>query len=99
MLSTLRKYVGSLHDNIENRTTYFDENILMNTILTKYTFKNGVKNFLGILSTCIYPDDVTEFPIKESKLHDGAPHKDLMSYAYKTCSHESTTRSIEKLMV
>ena len=83
----LAAYVGSLHDNIENRTTYFDENILMNTILTKYAFKNGVKNFLGILSTCIYPDDVTEFPIKESKLHDGAPHKDLMSYAYAKRSH------------
>lgn len=83
----LAAHVGSLHDNIENRTTYFDENILMNTILTKYAFKNGVKNFLGILSTCIYPDNVTEFPIKESELHSGAPHKDLMSYAYAKRSH------------
>ena len=27
----LAAYVGSLHDNIENSTQYFDNNILMNT--------------------------------------------------------------------
>jgi GDP-L-fucose synthase len=83
----LAAYVGSLHDNIENRTAYFDKNILMNTIITKYSYESGVKNFLGILSTCIYPDNITHFPIKEISLHDGAPHKDLMSYAYAKRSH------------
>ena len=83
----LAAYVGSLHDNIENRTLYFDENILMNTIVTKYAYESGVKNFLGILSTCIYPDDINNFPIKESELHKGAPHRDLMSYAYAKRSH------------
>jgi GDP-L-fucose synthase len=83
----LAAYVGSLHDNIENRTAYFDKNILMNTIITKCSYESGVKNFLGILSTCIYPDSITHFPIKELSLHDGAPHKDLMSYAYAKRSH------------
>jgi GDP-L-fucose synthase len=83
----LAAYVGSLHDNIENRTAYFDKNILMNTIITKYSYESGVKNFLGILSTCIYPNDIKEFPIKETSLHSGAPHKDLMSYAYAKRSH------------
>ena len=83
----LAAYVGSLHDNIDNRTLYFDKNILMNTIVTKYSYESGVKNFLGILSTCIYPDNVTSFPIKEESLHDGAPHADLMSYAYAKRSH------------
>jgi GDP-L-fucose synthase len=83
----LAAYVGSLHDNIENRTPYFDQNILMNTILTKYSYESGVRNFLGILSTCIYPDNINEFPIHESKLHDGSPHIDLMSYAYAKRSH------------
>jgi len=79
--------VGSLHDNIDNRTLYFDQNILMNTIVTKYAYESGVKNFLGILSTCIYPDNIDSFPIKEESLHDGAPHADLMSYAYAKRSH------------
>ncbi|MDB9996330.1 NAD-dependent epimerase/dehydratase family protein [Gammaproteobacteria bacterium] len=83
----LAAYVGSLHDNIDNRTLYFDKNILMNTIVTKYSYESGVKNFLGILSTCIYPNNVTSFPIKEESLHDGAPHADLMSYAYAKRSH------------
>lgn len=83
----LAAYVGSLHDNIENRTKYFDNNILMNTIITKYAYESGVHNFLGVLSTCIYPDDCNEFPIKEIALHKGAPHADLMSYAYAKRSH------------
>lgn len=83
----LAAYVGSLHDNIENRTLYFDQNIIMNTLLTKYSNESGVKNFLGILSTCIYPDNIKIFPIHEDKLHDGPPHKDLMSYAYAKRSH------------
>jgi GDP-L-fucose synthase len=83
----LAAYVGSLHDNIDNRTLYFDQNILMNTIITKYAFEAGVKNFLGILSTCIYPDNATVFPMAEESLHDGSPHADLMSYAYAKRSH------------
>lgn len=83
----LAAYVGSLHDNIENRTKYFDNNILMNTLITKYSYETGVKNFLGILSTCIYPDNINSFPIKENQLHEGAPHIDLMSYAYAKRSH------------
>jgi len=83
----LAAYVGSLHDNIENRTKYFDQNILINTLVTKFAYESGVKNFLGILSTCIYPDNINNFPIKESQLHKGAPHYDLMSYAYAKRSH------------
>ena len=83
----LAAHVGSLHDNIENRTAYFDNNILMNTLVTKYAFESGVKNFLGILSTCIYPNDISTFPMTEDMLHLGAPHPSLMSYAYAKRSH------------
>ena len=44
----LAAHVGSLHDNIENSTLYFDQNILMNTIITKLSYQNGIKNFLGV---------------------------------------------------
>jgi len=83
----LAAYVGSLHDNIENSTQYFDNNILMNTLVTKYAYESGVKNLIGILSTCIYPNDLNSFPITEDKLHLGAPHPSLMSYAYAKRSH------------
>lgn len=83
----LAAYVGSLHDNIRNRIDYFDKNILMNTMVTQAAYLNGVRNFLGILSTCIFPDQVAEFPISESKLHEGKPHDSLMSYAYAKRAH------------
>ncbi|MDB4344073.1 NAD-dependent epimerase/dehydratase family protein [bacterium] len=83
----LAAHVGSLHDNIKNRTLYFDENILMNTLVTKYAYKSGVKNFLGVLSTCIYPNNINNYPIKETQLHNGPPHPDLLSYAYAKRSH------------
>lgn len=83
----LAAYVGSLHDNIESSTDYFDNNILMNTLVTKYAYESGVKNFLGILSSCIYPNDIDTFPIKEDMLHQGPPHTSLMSYAYAKRSH------------
>jgi len=82
----LAALVGGVHHNIEEPVKYFEENILMNTFVLKESYKNNVENFLGILSSCIYPDDIKEYPIKESELLNGAPHKDLFSYSYaKRC--------------
>ena len=82
----LAAIVGGVHHNIEEPVKYFEENILMNTFILKESFANNVENFLGILSSCIYPDDIAEYPIKESELLNGAPHKDLFSYSYaKRC--------------
>lgn len=83
----LAAYVGSLHDNIKNRCKYFDENIIMNTLITKISADLGINNFLGILSTCIYPDTNNNFPLRESCLHEGKPHESLMSYAYAKRAH------------
>ena len=54
----------------------------MNTLILKYSYKNGVKYFLTLLSSCIYPDKVQKFPIKEKNLLEGAPHESLFSYSY-----------------
>lgn len=83
----LAAHVGSLHDNIENSISYFENNIIMNTLITKYSFESGVINFLGVLSTCIYPDNISVYPIKEEQLHNGKPHESLMSYAYSKRAH------------
>jgi len=83
----LAAHVGSLHDNIRNRCEYFDNNILMNSFLTMLCAKNNIQNFLGILSTCIYPDKISKFPIMENDLHDGSPHESLMSYSYAKRAH------------
>jgi len=59
----LAAIVGGVHHNIEEPVKYFEENILMNTFILKESFANNVENFLGILSSCIYPDDISEYPI------------------------------------
>jgi len=78
--------VGGIIDNINHPAEYFTENVLMNTLLIEYSYRNNVKQFLGILSTCIYPDTVESYPLKESDLHSGPPTLTNFSYGYsKRC--------------
>lgn len=82
----LAAMVGGVHHNIEEPVKYLEENIIMNTHVLRQSFVNKVDKFTGILSSCIYPEKVSKFPIKEEKLLDGAPHPDLFSYSYaKRC--------------
>ena len=78
--------VGGVHHNIQEPVKYFEENLLMNTFVLQESFLNKVESFLGMLSSCIYPNDVKSYPIKEENLLQGAPHQDLFSYSYaKRC--------------
>jgi len=82
----LAALVGGIHHNIEEPVRYFEENIIMNTFVLKESFKNNVDRFTGILSSCIYPDNLKKFPIHEKNLFEGSPHEDLFSYSYaKRC--------------
>jgi len=78
--------VGGIVDNINKPAEYFDDNVLMNTMLVKYSHMYGVKRFIGILSTCIYPDVSETYPLKETMLHTGPPTQTNFSYGYaKRC--------------
>ncbi len=78
--------VGGIVDNINKPAEYFDENVMMNTMLLKAARKYGVERFIGILSTCIYPDVVEEYPLTEDMLHLGPPTPTNFSYGYaKRC--------------
>jgi GDP-L-fucose synthase len=74
--------VGGIQDNIKHPADYFDDNILINTNVLKYSYKNGVKQFIGILSTCVYPDKVDKYPMTESDLFKGPPTESNFSYGY-----------------
>jgi GDP-L-fucose synthase len=74
--------VGGIIDNIENPYDYYIENIKMNTYMVEQSFKYGVKQFIGILSTCIYPDIVPSYPMTEKDLHLGPPAITNFSYGY-----------------
>tara|TARA_B100000927_G_C16469316_1_gene470913 strand:+ start:84 stop:998 length:915 start_codon:yes stop_codon:yes gene_type:complete len=78
--------VGGIIDNINKPAEYFEENLIMNTNILKWSKNTGVKRFIGILSTCIYPDTVDEYPMNEEMLHLGPPTPTNFSYGYaKRC--------------
>jgi GDP-L-fucose synthase len=72
--------VGGIFDNINHPAEYFDQNTLMNTLMVKYAQINGTGRFIGILSSCIFPDKVDVYPMKEGDLHLGPPTKTNFSY-------------------
>lgn len=74
--------VGGIFDNINNPYSYFTDNILMNTLLVNYAHKYNVDRFIGMLSTCIYPDIVSDKSFTEDMLHLGAPPLTNFSYGY-----------------
>lgn len=78
--------VGGVLDNIENPAVYFDKNILMNTFMVKHSYSNNVERFLGILSSCIFPDTCDEYPLELNQIHEGPPTQTNFSYGYaKRC--------------
>ena len=74
--------VGGIVDNINKPAEYFTENILMNTLLIEYAKRYNVKRFIGVLSTCIYPDVLEKYPMDEEDIHNGAPTETNFSYGY-----------------
>lgn len=74
--------VGGIIDNITYPADYYDQNVLMNTLVLKYAYVYGVRRFIGVLSTCIYPDNISSYPITEDMLHDGPPAVTNFSYGY-----------------
>lgn len=78
--------VGGIIDNIKYPADYFTSNVLMNTLLIDYAHKYDVERFIGVLSTCVYPDIVENYPLTEENLYDGSPAATNFSYGYaKRC--------------
>lgn len=73
--------VGGLGSNMNFKGEYFYNNIMINTNVIEQSRISGVKNLVAFLSTCIFPDDV-DYPLTESKIHDGKPHFSNDAYAY-----------------
>jgi len=78
--------VGGIVDNITYPVEYFNDNLLMNTLLLKHSYEFGVNRIISILSACIFPDVVETYPMKEDVIHLGPPTPTNFSYAYaKRC--------------
>lgn len=74
--------VGGILDNISDPFGYYEKNVLMNTFVVKYAREYKVNKFLGVLSSCIYPDISDHYPLVESDLHNNLPNKNNFGYGY-----------------
>jgi len=74
--------VGGIMDNIARPFEYLEDNVLMNTYMVKYARKYNVKKFIGVLSSCIYPDVADHYPLIETDLHNGLPTESNFGYGY-----------------
>ena len=78
--------VGGIVDNINHPVEYLEENILMNTNVLKKCHEFNVDRVVAVLSTCIYPDVVDSYPMKEEDLFNGPPTPTNFSYGFaKRC--------------
>lgn len=73
--------VGGVKANMENNDLFFLENYKMNKNLLEVAYNAKYKNFVSILSTCIFPNEV-EYPLTAEKINLGAPHPTNYGYSY-----------------
>ena len=78
----LASKVGGIVENISSPAEFYDDNILINTNVLMASKNIGVSQLTAILSTCMYPDVVDNYPMTESDIHLGPPSYANYSYAY-----------------
>jgi GDP-L-fucose synthase len=72
--------VGGLFKNMRQKVKMLEDNLLINTNVLKCSHLIGVKKMICCLSTCIFPDNITN--INESMINNGPPHPSNEGYAY-----------------
>jgi GDP-L-fucose synthase len=87
--------VGGVQDNINNPTSFFSDNILMNCNILNAAHHAGIDRVLSLLSTCVYPVDA-EMPYTEKDVHSGEPHETHFSYAYSKRMLDIQSRGYRK---
>jgi len=73
--------VGGLFANMKFKVEFWRDNVAINDNVLHWSKEYGVEKVVSCLSTCIFPDKTT-YPIDESMIHSGPPHKSNEGYAY-----------------
>lgn len=73
--------VGGLFSNMKYKVEFWRENVAINDNVLHWSKEYGVKKVVSCLSTCIFPDKTT-YPIDETMIHNGPPHRSNEGYAY-----------------
>jgi GDP-L-fucose synthase len=74
--------VSGIQANIADPYGHFYDNVMMNTNVIDECVKRKVPRFIGILSSCIYPDVASSYPLMEEQLHESVPTPSNFSYGY-----------------
>ena len=80
VLFHLAARVGGVYANMTAQAEFYYENIMMNTLIVEYAYKNGVEKAMLMGSGCIYPK-FAEMPVKEEELWKGFPEETNFAYA------------------
>jgi GDP-L-fucose synthase len=89
--------VGGVQANTNNNIGFFTENYDINSNVIKSAFKNEVKNFVNILSTCIFPNENIKYPLTPNQIDNGAPHPSNYGYSYAKRLSGYETKIFRKL--
>jgi GDP-L-fucose synthase len=87
--------VGGVGINMKKPVEFFENNLLMNTLIMKYAHQFKVSRVVSFMSTCVFPDTV-EYPLQPSKIHLGEPHSSNFGYAYAKRMVEVQTRAYQQ---
>ncbi|KAG6875685.1 hypothetical protein C0992_002837 [Termitomyces sp. T32_za158] len=61
--------------------TFLRDNILINDNVLHAAHAHKAQKVISCLSTCVFPDKV-EYPLDETKIHNGLPHESNFGYAH-----------------
>lgn len=90
--------VGGLFKNMREPVEMLEDNLLMNTNILREAHAANIHNVLCVLSTCIFPDDVSAAGVVMSShhLHGGPPHPSNEGYAYAKRMMEVQCRAYQR---
>ena len=74
--------VGGLYDNMRNNVSMFSKNIKINENILEACNLNNIYIGIFCLSSCIFPEKPSKFPMDETMIHESPPHPSNEGYAY-----------------
>lgn len=78
----LAAMVGGLFYNMTANLDFFRKNMSINDNVLQMSFKYNVQKVISCLSSCIFPHEISSYPIAEHMIHDGKPHNSNFGYSY-----------------
>lgn len=76
----LAALVGGLFHNLARKVDFFRDNMAINDSVLQNCQRFHVQKLVSCLSTCVFPAE-TSYPLDETMLHDGRPHRSNEGYA------------------